>query len=505
MQQTVETAVILHKGFTRAKAPASWRYGLIFALLVFSNGWRGVRAHDIGRPPNVILIVADDLGYSDLGCYGSRDIPTPHLDRMAAEGVRCTSFYSASSVCSASRAALLTGCYPQRVGIPGVISANVHYGINSDEELLPELLRARRYATAIFGKWHLGNQPQFNPLNHGFDEWLGTVGSNDMGRGRPSLEDRAAGKAGVELFRDRTLIETNPDQRFLTQRYTAEAVRFIREQKSRPFFLYVPHNMPHTPLFVSPRFEGRSGCGLYGDVVAELDWSVGQILGAIERHQLAENTVVIFTSDNGPWLIFGDQGGAAGPFRGGKKQTLEGGHRVPCLIRWPKNVPAGTTIEAPIVAFDLLPTIVQWTGARPPTRPIDGLDLSDVLLHGRKPAPRPIAFYFENELRAVRRGPWKLQYAHQDRHTPAPSQIGTGGRRGAVITRSRPQVLYDLRQKQPERQPANITNASTLMQLQADAQNFRKALGDELLQVRGRSVRPPGRAPRGVPNGKTTP
>lgn len=471
-----------------------WLFIAIAAILSCGVSSAQDPEHTASRPPNIILILADDLGYGDLGCYGNTSIATPHLDRMAAEGLRFTSFYAASSVCSASRAALLTGCYPQRVSIPGVISANVTYGIHPDEQLLPEILRSNGYSTAIFGKWHLGNQPQFNPLNHGFDKWLGTVGSNDMGRGRLTLAARAGGKAGVELFRNRSLIETNPDQRFLTQRYTDEAIRFIQEQKAKPFFLYVPHNMPHTPLFVSPEFAGKSAARLYGDVVSELDASVGRILQTLDDLDIADQTIVVFTSDNGPWLIFGDHGGSAGPFRGGKKQTFEGGQRVPCLVRWPGKIQP-RTVDIPTVAFDLLPTLVALAGTTLPSKKIDGIDLSALWLNGTEPAERSIAFYFENELRAIRRGPWKLQFAHTDRHAPDPERKGHGGHRGAVVPIQRSRSLYNLKQDVAESRPVAATDNAIMNQLLRDAESFRDELGDSLQKRNGHGVRPAGQVP----------
>ncbi len=323
-----------------------YRYVCLAAIILCTGHCQLAAA---GAKPNIVLILADDLGYGDLGCYGSDTIRTPNLDGLAQSGMRFTDFYMASSVCSASRAALLTGCYPLRVGIPGVLSANVRIGIHADEELLPELLKRNGYATAIFGKWHLGNQKTFWPLNNGFDEWLGTVGSNDMGKGKPTLALRRAGFAGVELVEQNAVIEVNPDQSQLTRRYTEKAINFIDRHTTQPFFLYVPYNMPHTPLFASQQRVGSSQRDLYGDVVEEIDWSVGQILRALEANGLAEKTIVIFTSDNGPWLIFGNHGGSAGRLRGGKKQTFEGGHRVPMIVHWPQRVPAGTRCTEPVV------------------------------------------------------------------------------------------------------------------------------------------------------------
>jgi len=405
-----------------------------------------VKAYREDRP-NVVILFADDLGYGDLGCYGARGYTTPHLDGMAREGMRFTDFYVAAPVCSASRGALMTGRYPIRTGVTGVISANTKNHLPLAEVTLAERFKAIGYATAIFGKWHLGNTPDVWPLKQGFDEWFGTVGSNDMGKGRPSLEARRAGKAGVELVEQDKVIEINPDQRLLTRRYTDRAVDFIGRKKTEPFFLYVPYNMPHTPLFASERFAGKSERGLYGDVITEIDWSVGEILKALKSAGIDDRTIVLFSSDNGPWLIFGDHGGSAGPLSGGKKQTLEGGLRVPMVVRWPGHVPEGQVNNMMVTSLDLTPTLVAMTGATNMPKEIDGRDISALLLGGENKAlPDKFFFYFwERELRAVRQGRWKLQLPHVDTQAPDPAGIGNGGVRGQVMKVSREQALYDLR------------------------------------------------------------
>ena len=405
-----------------------------------------------------------------------------------------SNFYMASSVCSASRAALMTGCYPLRVGIPGVISANVRVGIHPDEELLPELLKQNDYATAIFGKWHLGNQKQFWPLNNGFDQWLGTIGSNDMGRGKPTLEARRSGQAGVELVLQDKVIEFNPDQSLLTQRYTDAAIDFIVRQKHKPFFLYLPYNMPHTPLFASPSFEGASNAGRYGDVVEEIDNSVGQILNTLQAHGLSKKTIVIFTSDNGPWLIFGNHGGTAGRLRGGKKQTFEGGHRVPLLVRWPGHVPPGSTCNLPAVAFDLLPTLISVTGSQQPKRKIDGKDISPVWF-GADGAPSPhdfFAFYYRDELRSIRAGNWKLQFAHTDRNSPDPGAIGKDGLRGAVKTVQFPAALFDLTNDVSESNDVSKQHPRIVTRLSILADGMRDELGDAIRKTSGNARRSAG-------------
>jgi len=278
-----------------------------------------------GRKPNFVIIFTDDQGYADVGCFGAKGFATPNLDRMAAEGTKFTDFYSAAPVCSPARAALLTGCYPRRVSIPRVLFPRDNIGLNPEEITIAELLKKRGYATACIGKWHLGHLPQFLPTSQGFDYYFGLPYSNDM--------------SPLPLIEGNQAIEHDPDQNTLTQRYTEKAVDFITKNKDRPFFLYLPHTMPHVPLGVSENFKGKSARGLYGDVIMEIDWSVGKILQTLKKLNLDEQTLVIFTSDNGPWLSKGKHGGKADPLRDGKFSTYEGGMRMPCIMRWPGKIP----------------------------------------------------------------------------------------------------------------------------------------------------------------------
>ncbi len=288
-----------------------------------------------------MIIFADDMGYADISPYGAKN-RTPNLARMAKEGVRFTDFYVAQPVCSASRAALLTGCYPNRIGILGALNPYSKEGIHSNELTLAEVLKTRGYATAIYGKWHLGYQPQFLPTRHGFDDYFGLPYSNDMWPKHPAP---TRPYPPLPLIEGERTIETDPDQRQLTTWYTQRAVKFIEKNRNQPFFLYVPHNMPHVPLFVSSQHQGKSKRGLYGDVIQELDWSVGEILKSLKKHGLDERTLVIFASDNGPWLLYGDHAGSAGPFREGKATTFEGGVRVPCIMRWPTQIPRNQVVR----------------------------------------------------------------------------------------------------------------------------------------------------------------
>jgi arylsulfatase A-like enzyme len=380
-------------------------------------------------PPNIIIIFADDLGYGDLGCYGHPSIRTPNLDRMAAEGLRFTDFYAAASVCTPSRAALLTGRLPVRSGMCSdrrrVLFPDSAGGLPAEEITVAEALKARGYATGCIGKWHLGHLPEFLPIRHGFDEYFGLPYSNDMDRTSDAPQGRAAflnprdAYWNVPLLRNDQVIERPARQEQLTRRYTEEAVDFIQRHKSRPFFLYFPHTFPHVPLFASDAFEGRSARGLYGDTVEELNWSVGQVLDAVRREGLAEQTLVFFTSDNGPWLTQFEQGGSAGLLREGKGSTWEGGMREPAIAWWPGRIkPGGVTSEIGST-LDLFTTSLSLAGAAlPDDRIIDGLDLSPVLF-GTGSSPRETMFFYRGtRLYAVRHGPFKAHWITQSAYGP---------------------------------------------------------------------------------------
>ncbi len=349
------------------------------------------------RPPNFVILYADDLGYGDLGCYGHPTIRTPELDRMAAEGMRFTQFYSAAPVCTPSRAALLTGRLPVRSGMTGdsrrVLFPNSTGGLPDSEITIAEALKSKGYATACVGKWHLGHLPPYLPTRHGFDSYFGIPYSNDM---KPT-----------PLMRDEATIEEPARQETLTARYAEEAVRFITRHRDRPFFLYLAFTFPHVPLHASDAFRGKSPRGLYGDVVEELDWGVGQVLKALRDGGLAERTLVIFSSDNGPWLTQGLRGGSAGLLRDGKGSTWEGGMRVPGIFWWPGRIRPGVQREM-ATTMDLLPTLLELAGARPPKdRTLDGTSIVPLLFGTGTPGPRPFFFYDGTLLLAVRKGPWK--------------------------------------------------------------------------------------------------
>ncbi len=440
---------------------------------------------DTKAPPNFVIIYADDMGYGDLGCYGNRTIRTPNLDRMAREGMRFTDFYVPQAVCSASRTSLLTGCYPNRVGILGALGPSSKNGISDKEVLIPQLLKGRGYATAIYGKWHLGHHPQFLPTRHGFDDYYGLPYSNDMWPKHPTAKFPP-----LPLIAGEKTIETNPDQTKLTTDYTDHAVRFIAKNKARPFFLYVPHAMPHVPLHVSDKFKGKSQAGLYGDVIEEIDWSVGQILAALKENGLDEKTLVLFASDNGPWRPYGNHAGSAGPLREAKGSSFEGGVRVPCIARWPGHVPADTACKEPTMTIDILPTLAHFAGAKLPANKIDGVDISALLTDPKAHLPeRPLFFYWGRELQAVRLGKWKLHFPHTYNTVTKP---GMDGKPGQTWQEKIELSLFDLDQDVGEKTNVADKHPEVVKRLQALADEMRKDLGDSAHMMPGSGVRPPG-------------
>ncbi len=465
------------------------------------------------RQPNVVLILADDLGYADLGCFGAEKIQTPHLDRLAGQGMKFTSFYVSQAVCSASRASLMTGCYANRVGMQGALNHTSQEGIHPDEWLLPEMLKAQGYATAAFGKWHLGTRMLFHPLNHGFDEFLGIPYSNDNSKFHPSL---ASEMPPLPLYDGLKIIETDPDQSRFTERFTQRAVAFIEKQKEKPFFLYVPHVMPHVPIFASDKFRGQSAAGLYGDVVQELDDSVGQILAAIQRCGIADDTLVIFFSDNGPFLSYGNHAGSAKPLREGKLTSFEGGVRVPFIASWPGHIPAGRVCDEAIMETDLMPTLAALCGGKLGDKKIDGQNIT-ALLEGKAEAKSPheaLVFWSGDELQAIRSGPWKLHFAHSYISVDGPpGKDGKPARFGqmkpAAITSSGisgiatrhgysvqniPQSLYNLQDDPGETKDLSAAHPDILKRLQSLAAPARQDLGDALTQTKATGARAIGRS-----------
>lgn len=432
--------------------------------------------------PNIILFNCDDLGYGDLGCYGSPVNRTPVLDKIAREGIRFTDFYMASPVCSPSRGALMTGCYPPRIGFgefdgQWVLFPGQPYGIHEEEKTLPQLLRDQGYATKIIGKWHCGDQKEFLPTNRGFDEYYGLPYSNDMGR--QMNPNGLSPWPPLPLIRDDEVIQEQPEQASLTERYTEEAVRFVRDKREGPFFLYFAHMYVHVPLFVPPRFLKASQNGGYGGAVEHIDWTAGVILDELERLGLTENTLVIFTSDNGSRAR--DEGGSNAPCRGTKGTTWEGGQRVPCLVKWPKGIPGGRVSSEIVSSMDFLPTLVSLAGGEAPKdRTIDGLDLSNLWTGKTEVSPRKtMAYYKRNDLQAVRRGDWKLHI-----HRTEDGQV---------------KELYHLTEDQGESRNLYDSHPDVAADLEALAEEFRRELGDELTGTKGSGVRPKGRVENPVP------
>jgi len=459
-----------------------------------------VRGQAADALPNVVIVFTDDQGYGDLGCFGAKDFATPNIDRLAKEGVRFTDFHVSQPVCSASRASLLTGCYANRLGIHGALGPNARHGIHANETTIAEICKSRGYATGMAGKWHLGHHPMFLPTRHGFDSYFGLPYSNDMWPHHP--EAKKGTYPRLPLFENEKVIDddvTPEDQARLTTRYTQRAMKFIADNKDRPFFLYVAHSMPHVPLFVSDKYKGKSKQGLYGDVIQEIDWSVGEILKALAEHKLADNTLVIFTCDNGPWLSYGNNAGSSGGLREGKGTVWEGGVRVPMVARWPGKIPAGSVCREPAMTIDILPTVAKVVGAELPKLTIDGKDIGP-LLRGEPGAKCPHEAYFhyyaQGELQAVRAGKWKLMLPHTYRTMDGQPQ-GADGKPGRYqqVKIEKPE-LYDLAADVSESKDVAAANPEVVKKLLALADAARDDLGDALTKNTGKGVREPGRLPK---------
>ena len=428
--------------------------------------------------PNIILINCDDLGYGDLGCYGSTRNHTPHLDRLAAEGKRFTDFYMASPVCSPSRGAMLTGCYPPRIGFGEfngeiVLFPGDNIGLSSDETTLASQLKQAGYSTKIIGKWHCGDQPDFLPTRHGFDEYFGIPYSNDMGR-----QSNRPDNPPLPLLRDETVIQEQPDQRGITERYTDEALQFINKNKENPFFLYLAHMYVHVPLFVQPQFLEKSKNGAYGGAVECIDWSMGILMDHLKQRGLDDNTLIIFTSDNGSRAR--DEGGSNQPCRGTKATTWEGGQRVPCIMRWPKRIQAGTTTEAITTSMDFFPTLSNLLEVDiPQKRKIDGVDIQGVMFDtGEKPPQDTFYYYAQNNLEAVRVGDWKLHFRKEGQEV---------------------NELYNLKNDVGETADLHAQHPEIVERLSKEADKIRADIGDEATGIVGKNNRPIGRVNKATP------
>jgi len=444
-----------------------------------------------GKKPNFIIIFCDDQGYADVGCFGAEGFETPNLDRMAAEGVRFTDFYVGSSICGPSRAALMTGCYPQRVSMASNLSPNAERGLNPKETTIAKLLKTRGYATACYGKWHLGDNPKFLPTRHGFDEYFGIPYSNDMSAATNTSIPLAQHWPPLPLMHNEKVIELEPDQTKLTTWYTEWAIKFIEENRDRPFFVYLPHAMPHIPLHVSDKFKGKSKRGMYGDVIMEIDWSAGQILKTLKKLGLDEDTLVIFTSDNGPWLRYGDYGGSAKPLREGKATTFEGGQREPCIMRWPGKIPAGKVSGEPVAAMDILPTLAKLSGAKLPRNRIDGKNIWP-LMSGQAGAKSPheaLFYYMSGNLQAVRCGKWKLHLPHRYRSVV---ETGSGGKAGRYAFKEIELSLFDLEKDISEQHDVSAEHPDVVERLMALADKMSEDLGDTARKIKGKNIRPAG-------------
>lgn len=446
-------------------------------------------------PPNIVLIFTDDQGYQDVGVFGSLDIKTPNLDQMAKDGVRLTNFYSAQPICSASRAGILTGCYPNRIGIHNALGPGSKVGINASETTIAEMLKSIGYKTAIYGKWHLGDRPKFLPTRHGFDEFFGIPYSNDMWPYHPK-QGEWFNFPPLPLYQNETVIDTLTEQSQLTTQLTEKSVDFINRNKENPFFLYVPHPQPHVPLFVSEKFKGKSERGLYGDVIMEIDWSVGQILSALKENGLEENTMVIFTSDNGPWLAYGNHAASALPLREGKGTAWDGGSREPFIMQFPKAIKPGRTINTTVNAIDLLPTIAEITNAPLPTLKIDGKSAWKVFTGESSESPQEAYFvyYRVNELMAVRYKNWKMYFPHTYR-TMSGQEPGKDGLPGAYKMIDMKEIeLYDVVADVSETKNVAANHPDVVAKIKELADAKRAEIGDSLTKVEGSENREPGRA-----------
>ncbi|MDL2256148.1 sulfatase [Parabacteroides sp. OttesenSCG-928-G06] len=431
------------------------------------------------KPVNFIVIYLDDMGYGDLSITGATGYRTPNLDRMAKEGMFFTHYYSPQAVSSASRAGLMTGCYPNRIGFAGAIDHSSTYGLSNKEETIGTVLKKKNYKTAAFGKWHLGCVPEYMPLQNGFDEFFGIPYSHDMWPNHPTTRNYYP---PLPLYEGEKVVETMPDHNQFTTRFTERAVDFIKQNKKNPFFLYLPHPLPHVPLGVSDKFKGKSEEGLYGDVMMEIDWSVGQILEAVDNAGLGENTLIIFTSDNGPWINYGNHAGSTGGLREGKGTTYEGGQRVPCLMRWKGTIPEGIVCNKLVAGMDILPTLADIAGAPLPEKRIDGVSVLPLMKGDMQATPRE-SFYFyyrKNNLEAVTNGEWKLVFAHPGRTYEGFSPGNDGRPGGANENFNHEGGLYDLRRDPGERYNVKFANPEIVKELEKIAEEARMDLGDDL-------------------------
>ncbi len=456
-----------------------------------------------GRP-NIVIIYMDDMGYGDPECYNGLLYHTPNINKLAAQGMRFTNFYAAQAVCTASRAALLTGCYPNRIGMVGALMPWDKTSLNPKEETIAASLKRAGYRTGMVGKWHLGSKAPFLPLHYGFDEYLGLPYSNDMwpvGYDGKPVTDTADWKSRYPplplLDGDQPVryIRNLEDQSTLTKIYTDRAVAFINKKGKAPFFLYLAHSMVHVPIAASPAFRGKSGAGLFGDVMMEVDWSVGEIIKALDVNGLSDNTLVIFTSDNGPWRIFGEHAGNTGGLREGKGTSFEGGQREPCIMRWPGVIPAGTVCSKLAANIDLFPTIAAFCKSPLPKEKIDGTDIGALLRNEDNADPRRefVYYYQHNSLEAVRKDRWKLVFPHQY-NSFSKDSLGRNGFPTKSLKGETGLALYDLRSDPGETVDVSKQFPELVQELQAIADKYRQILGDDLTKTPPKEFRAPARS-----------
>ena len=453
--------------------------------------------------PNIIIILLDDMGYGDIESFGAIDYSTPNINKLVENGMLFTNFYSAQAVCSASRAGLLTGTYPNRIGIHGALFPQSKIGLNPSEKTIAEILKEKNYKTAVIGKWHLGYQKEFLPLNHGFDYYYGIPYSNDMWPvdfdGNQITNENDWRKKNypqlpiIENFNKIGEVRTLEDQAKLTINYTEKSINFINMNADKSFFLYVPHSMPHVPIAASKKFKGKSKQGLYGDVIMELDWSLGEIVKTLKKNNILENTMIIFTSDNGPWLNFGNHAGNTAGLREGKGTVFEGGQRVPTIISWPKVVKKSTISNKLVASIDLLPTITKIVRGKLPKHTIDGVSILD-LLKGKNTNPRDHFFYYykKNNLEAVRKDQWKLILPHESRSYKN-VMPGIDGYKGNYSKLKLNYELYNLRRDPGERYNVIKKYPKIAQSLKDLAETAREDMGDEATGRKGKNRRKPGR------------
>ncbi len=443
--------------------------------------------------PNIVFILTDDLGFEDLSSYGSKITQTPNLDKLAREGALLKSYYSTQAVCSASRASILTGAYSNRIGFSGALGPNSKKGINPNELLLSEMLKKQDYNTAIYGKWHLGDNKKFLPTNHGFDDFFGILYSNDMW---PFHAEYPNSYPDLMLYENETPIQILTDQSDLTMDLTLKSLDFIKKNKDNPFFLYLAHPQPHVPLFASSDFSGRSKNGLYSDVIEEIDSSVGMIMNAIKENGLEENTIVVFTSDNGPWLSYGTHSGSTGIFREGKGTTWEGGQRVPCIVWYPLEIKAKTEISTPLMGIDWVPTFASLTNSKLSENKIDGKNIWSVLTNQSEEDPHEALFFYyhTNSLHGVRYGDWKMYFPHRYRTLNGRKGRDDGKPIKYEYVDLKEIELYNLLKDPSEKNEISSENPDIVTKIQKLADKKRAEIGDDLTGIVGSEVRPIGKS-----------